>query len=165
MTRRRARSKKGSRVFGSVPSSNYKQVTLLGAVGLTGLMAMMTIEASTCTDVFLAFIKQVLLPELSPGQVVVGAGRRPRLDNLQAHKVPRVRVLIESAGCQLMYLPRYSPEFSPIEPCWSKLKARLRALGARTVEALDASLLDAMSTVTAQDARGWFGHCGYSKPL
>ncbi len=154
MTRLYARSEKGKRAYGSAPFGGYTQLTVLGALSLTGVVAVMTIEAATCTDVFLAFVEHVLLPALSPGQVVV-------MDNLRPHKVARVRELIEASGCQLMYLPPYSPDFSPIEPCWGKIKAKLRAMAARTVEALDLALVTALDSVTARDAEGWFTHCGY----
>ena len=104
---------------------------------------------------FRAYVSEVLAPTLKPGDVVV-------MDNLGAHKVDGIRAAIEASGAALIYLPPYSPDFSPIEPCWSKLKTCLRALKARTREALDSALAYAIDTVSASDARGWFGHCGYA---
>ena len=83
------------------------------------------------------------------------------MDNLQAHKGERVEQAIEARGCQLLFLPAYSPDFSPIEEAFSKLKAFLRKVGARTREALEEALLQALTTISTQDAQGWFGHCGY----
>ena len=86
------------------------------------------------------------------------------MDNLSAHKNQAVKDAITAAGLTLRYLPRYSPDFSPIEPCWSKIKTALRAVAARTVECLRAALDTAAAEVTAHDAAGWFGHCGYTSP-
>ena len=106
----------------------------------------MTIESPTDGDVFLAFVEQVLAPRLEPGHVVV-------LDNLSAHKVAGVRQLIEARGAQVLYLPPYSPDFNPIELAWSKLKQRLRGVKARVLEQLEPALADALSAITAQNAR------------
>jgi transposase len=105
--------------------------------------------------VFRAYVNQVLAPTLQPGDVVV-------MDNLGAHKVDGIRSAIEARGATLMYLPPYSPDYSPIEPCWSKLKTCLRAIKARTRDALDEALAQVIDTVTASDAKGWFTHCGYA---
>ena len=101
-----------------------------------------------------AYVEHILAPSLSAGQLVV-------LDNLSAHKGARVRQLIEARGCELLFLPAYSPDYSPIEETFSKLKTFLRRLGARTHEALQEAIGQALETVTAQDALGWFTHCGY----
>ena len=122
---------------------------------LEGVAASMTVDAATDTDVFGAFVEQVLVPTLRPGQVVV-------MDNLAAHKVEWIRQLIEHAGCRVVYLPPYSPDLSPIEPMWSKVKQLLRSAAAQTVEALHAAVGDALSAITASDCRGYFGHCGYT---
>jgi transposase len=98
----------------------------------------------------------VLAPTLHPGQVVV-------LDNLSPHEATRVRELIEAAGCRLLLLPPYSPDFNPIEQAWSKLKALLRGLGARTKEALEAALTQVLNAITTADTQGWFAHCGYAR--
>jgi transposase len=119
---------------------------LIGAIASTGLATLMTTRAFTNDAVFRAFVEQVLLPELRPGQVVV-------LDNLWPHKRAEIRQLIEAAGCRLLFLPRYSPEYNPIELCWSKMKNFLRSLAARTPESLEAGVALAMQAVTAADAR------------
>ena len=105
--------------------------------------------------VFVAFTREVLMPELRPGQVVI-------LDNLSPHKADEVRALIEAAGCRLLLLPPYSPDLNPIEQAWSKLKTLLRSAAARTKDALETALTQVIDTITAADARGWFGHCGYA---
>lgn len=157
MVRRFARAQGGSRALGRAPVQ-YKALTLLGALSLTGLRALMTIPAATDEAVFLAFIEQVLVPELRPGQVVV-------FDNLAAHKRPAITAAIEKAGCRVILLPPYTPEWNPIEACWSKMKEFLRARAARTLETLEAAVADAMEAVSAQDAQGWFRHCGYKVAL
>ena len=138
--------------------ARYERLTMLGAIALTGLLALMTIPSATDEAVFLAFIQQVLVPELRPGQVVV-------FDNLGAHKRPAVAAAIEGVGCRVIFLPRYTPEWNPIEPCWSKMKEFLRSRAASTRGALEAAVADAMETVTAQDACGWFRHSGYNVAL
>ena len=158
MVRRFARARRGRRAIGRAPAGRYEKLTLLGAIALSGLLALMTIPAATDGAVFLAFIQQVLVPELRPGQVVV-------FDNLAPHKQPAIRAAIEGAGCRVIFLPRYTPEWNPIEPCWSKMKEFLRARAARTRETLEAAVGDAMETVTAQDARGWFRYAGYKVAL
>jgi transposase len=114
----------------------------------------MTLEGAADTPAVAAFVEHVLVPALRPGQVVV-------MDNLAPHKAPRVRALIEAAGCRLLFLPPYSPDLNPIEPAWAKLKALLRGVGARTVDALNAALTTLVDAITATDAAGFFRHCGY----
>lgn len=154
MTRRYGRAARGQRVHDAVPAGHWRTLTLLGALGLGGVRAAMTVEAPTDGDVFLAYVEQVLGPRLEPGDVVV-------LDNLSAHKVAGVCELIEARGAQLLYLPPYSPDFNPIEPAWSKVKERLRAIKARTLPLLDDAITVALAAITPDDAAGWFHHCGY----
>jgi transposase len=157
MTRRHARAPQGQRALGSVPFG-WERLTLLGALGREGMVAGMSIEAATSTPVFLAFLEQVLVPALverKPGATVI-------MDNLRAHHAPAVEPLLKAAGLQLLYLPRYSPDLSPIEPGWSKLKNALRTTKARTRDALETALLPALDSITPANARGWFNHCGYS---
>jgi transposase len=154
LTRLYGRAPAGERAIGSIPQNYGSNVTLLGALGVTGLTALMTVDGATDGEVFLAFVEQVLCPTLEPGDIVV-------MDNLSAHKVAGVRPAIEGCGAQLLYLPPYSPDLSPIEQCWSKLKAVLRRIGARTREALEAAIKQALDTVTESDALAWFAHCGY----
>lgn len=117
----------------------------------------MSVEAATSTPIFLAYLEQVLVPELKrrkPDATVV-------MDRLAPHRAATVAEVLETAGLGLLYLPRYSPDLSPIEPGWSKVKSRLRSNAARTKEALEAELGTALDAITAQDAQGWFQHCGY----
>jgi transposase len=107
--------------------------------------------------VFEAFLEHVLVPKLRPGDIVI-------LDNVGAHKPEGMRGLIEAAGASLIFLPPYSPDMNPIEHCWSKLKAALKDFGARTVEDLHKAIRRAMDLVCADDAMGWFTHCGYGAP-
>jgi transposase len=149
-----ARAPRGQRAHGSVPRNRGKNTTLLASLSLEGIGASLLLEGATTAAAFEVYLEQLLLPSLAPGQIVV-------MDNLSAHKGARVRQLIEERGCQLLFLPAYSPDFSPIEETFSKIKAFLRRVGARTREALQEALVQALETVTSQDARGWFGHCGY----
>jgi len=127
---------------------------MIGALDVTGVRAMMTIEGATDGEVFEAFLERVLLRKLRPGDIVV-------LDNVGAHRTPNVRRLIEEAGAKVLYLPPYSPDLNPIELAWSKLKAILKEFGARTHDALDAAIRRAMDLIGRSDAAGWFKHCGY----
>ena len=147
-------AKRGERAYGQAPVNRGPNVTLLAGISLDGVIAPMQVEAATDGDVFLAYLDQVLCPCLKPGQIVL-------MDNLPAHKVSGVRARIEAVGASLLYLPRYSPEYNPVEQLWSKLKALLRAASARTPEALDAAITAAFESLRAEDIRGWFQHCGY----
>lgn len=154
MTRRYGRAPSGERVREATPAGHWSTLTLLGAMGANGMLASMTVESATDGDVFLAYVDQVLCPQLRPGQVVV-------MDNLSAHKVPGVRERIEAAGAELLYLPPYSPDFNPIEQCWAKVKQSLRSAKARTVEMLQSAIAQALTSVSPQNAAAWFAHCGY----
>ena len=142
-------------MVGAVPQNYGANVTMLAALSLQGVGAVMTVDGATDAAVFHAYVEHVLCPTLVPGDVVI-------MDNLRAHKVAGIRERIEACGARLIYLPPYSPDLSPIEPCWSKLKALLRTAQARTREALDAAIQQVLAAVTASDARGWFRHCGYA---
>ena len=156
LVRRHARAPRGQRAPGKVPWGRWRRLTLIGALGLDGMVASMSIAAATSTRVFLAFVEQVLAPALRgrPGAIVV-------MDNLAAHRAERVRAALDAAAIAYRYLPAYSPDLNPIEPARSKLKARLRGKAARTLDALDRQLAPALAAITAQDAQGWFHHCGY----
>jgi transposase len=154
MTRRYGWAPRPERVSEAVPAGHWRTLTVLAALTTTGVLASMSIESPTDGDVFLAFVEQVLAPRLEPGHIVI-------LDNLSAHKVPGVRQLIEDRGAQLLYLPPYSPDFNPIEQAWSKLKQQLRGVKARALEQLEPALSDALTAITAQNARAFFRHCGY----
>jgi len=149
-----ARAPKGTRAYGSVPRNRGKNTTLIAALGWSGMGESMIIEGSTNAAAFELYVEEILAPSLTEGQVVI-------MDNLAAHKGKKVEQLIEAKGCQLLFLPGYSPDFSPIEETFSKLKAHLRRAGARTREALQEALCQALLTVTTQDAQGWFRHCGF----
>jgi transposase len=154
MTRLRGRAPRGQRVAGTAPHGHWRVTTILGAIRQTGVAATMTIDSPTDAAVFRAYVEHVLVPSLRPGDVVV-------MDNLSAHKAPGVAERIGQAGAELIYLPPYSPDFNPIEPCWSKVKEFLRAIKARTQTLLEQAIGKALDAVTSADARGWFGHCGY----
>jgi transposase len=149
-----ARAPRGERAYGQVPRNTPKNTTLIASLTLAGMGPAMTLEGATDTAAFVAYIEQVLAPALRPGQVVV-------MDNLSAHKSERVRTLIEARGAELWYLPAYSPDLSPIEHAFSKLKTLLRRAAARTREALEQAIAAALDEITAADAAGWFTHCGY----
>jgi transposase len=147
-------AERGQKIPEAVPAGHWRSFTLLGAMTQSGLLATMTIEDATDTDVFLSFLDQVLCPKLQPGHIVV-------MDNLSAHKAPAVQEKIEAAGASLLYLPAYSPDLNPIEQCWAKIKLVLRTLKARTAEALDPAITEAIAAITPQDAIGWLQYCGY----
>jgi transposase len=155
MTRRYGRAGRGERVGEGTPCGHWRTLTVLGAIRASGWAATMTIEAATDGDIFLAYLEQVLCPQLQPGDVVV-------MDNLAAHKVRGVRELIHSCGAQLLYLPPYSPDFNPIEKCWSKVKQLLRGAKPRSLLSLESALTEALSATTPQNIQACFRHCGYA---
>jgi transposase len=149
-----ARAPKGERAYGKAPRNWGKNVTLICSMGAEGIGAAMSVEGATDGAAFETYVEHFLVPTLEAGRIVV-------MDNLQVHKMKRVRELIEGAGAEILFLPPYSPDFSPIEEAFSKVKAILRRIGARTREALLEATSEALSAVSSTDARGWFGHCGY----
>jgi hypothetical protein len=160
MVRLYGRSPRGTRACASAPFGHWTRVTVLGALGAEGIVGAMSVEAATSATVFHAYLDEVLLPELrrtKPDAVLV-------MDNLPAHKAPKVRALLDASGFGYRYLPAYSPDLNPIEPTWAKVKATLRRVAARTVEALHEALGPALGAVTPQDAAGCFHHCGYGGP-
>ena len=128
---------------------------MISSVRLDGTTACMTIEGATNTEVFRAYVREVLVPSLRPGDIVV-------MDNLGAHKNPDTISLIEKVGAEVRFLPAYSPDLNPIEMMWSKVKSLLRKAQSRTRPDLLAAISSALASVTSQDASGWFTHCGYS---
>jgi len=154
MTRLRARAPKGERAYGRVPRNRGRNTTLIASMTAEGMGPCMAVVGSTKKAVFEAYVEEVLAPSLRPGQVVV-------MDNLGAHRSERVRELVEGQDCELLFLPPYSPDFSPIEEAFSKIKTLLRKAKARDRSALVEAIGRALSAVTADDARGYFGHCGY----
>ena len=160
MARLYGRSPRGTRACASAPFGHWTRVTVLGALGAEGVVGAMGVEAATGAAVFHAYLEGVQLPALRrsrPDAVLV-------MDNLPAHKAPRVRALLDRSGFAYRYLPAYSPDLNPIEPIWAKVKTELRRLAARTAEALHAALGPALDAVTAQDAARCFRHCGYTRP-
>jgi transposase len=149
---------RGQRAHLSVPRNRGANTTLLSSMNSEGMgpcLAVVGFTSFTTIEVFEAYIEQVLVPTLQAGQVVI-------LDNLSAHKRDRVRELIEGRGCELLYLPPYSPDFNPIEEAFSKIKGIVRKAQARTREAVVEALGFAISAVSAQDVRGFFEHCGHT---
>ncbi len=145
------------RATGSVPRNHGKNTTLVAALAPDGLHEPWLIEGAIETESFVWYIAEQLAPTLRPGQIVV-------LDNLSVHKAERVRQAIEARHCQLLFLPPYSPDFTPIEQAFSKIKAILRGLGARTKEALQEAVRLAIEAITRHDAAAWFAHAGYALP-
>jgi transposase len=153
-TRRYGRAPKGERVPGAGPLGHWEVTTLIGALALDGVRASFSVDAAPDADIFQVFVEQILRPTLRPGDVVVW-------DNLPAHKAPQLQAQVEAAQATLLPWPPYSPDFNPIEQCWSKVKEFLPAAAARTSEALEQAIAQAFARITASDARGWFQHCGY----
>lgn len=154
LTPRYGRARRGQRCVGTVPRNWGLRTTLLAAMTLDGITASFIIDGATDRQLFELYVEQVLAPTLRPGQAVVW-------DNLSAHKSVRARAAIEAAGCQVVFLPAYSPDFNPIEQAFSKLKGGLRRAGERTHDGLWEAIGTELRQITSQDARGWFGHCGY----
>lgn len=154
LTRLFGRAAPGVRVAEGVPQNYGENVTMLAAMSMDGVSAPMTVNGAVDGDVFLAYVRQVLAPTLSEGDIVV-------MDNLGAHRTSGIAQAIEACGARLEYLPPYSPDYNPIEQCWSKVKTSLRKAKARTREALEAALKEALLRITQADARAWFAHCGY----
>jgi len=155
MMRLRARAPRGKRAYGKVPRNRGKNQTLIASITLEGGMGeAVSIEGATDAEVFEAYVEKFLAPTLKAGQVVV-------LDGLGAHRTGRVRELIEVRGADLLFLPSYSPDLNPIEEAFSKVKNTVRKVGARTREALDEAVGEALRAVTLEDVAGWFSHCGY----
>jgi transposase len=155
MTRQYARGPRGQRVVCKTPHGHWKILSTIAALTVGGMLGCGTFDGATDTETFLAFVRQGLVPHLVPGQVVV-------LDNLPAHKSPKVDALIESAGCRVLRLPPYSPDYNPIEMAIAKIKSILRKLARRTVGALLDAIGQAMSAITADDALAFIRHCGYA---
>jgi transposase len=154
MARAYARGPKGQRVVGSLPKNWGDSVTVAACLTDTGIVAPFYRHGSMNGDWMVAYAEQVLGPELRDGDIVV-------MDNLAAHKSARVRECIESHGAELLFLPPYSPDLNPIELAWSKMKALLRKVAARTYDALLEAVTDALRAITEQDAVSYFGACGY----
>lgn len=137
-----------------VPRNRGVVTTVLGAMALDGIRALMTIEGATTADVFEAFVESMLVPRLNPGDIVV-------MDNVGAHKPAHILERIRAAGAHVLFLPPYSPDLNPIELFWNKFKEMLRSMAARTPQELDHAIAKAMDLTTREDIAGWFRHCGY----
>ena len=157
MAARYGRAPRGERAVGTAPRNRGPNVTLLAALTPTGIGPAAVVPGAANGAAFEGYVGQVLAPALRPGQTVV-------LDNLSAHKGPRVRELVEAAGGRLLFLPAYSPDFNPIELAFAKAKPRLRRAAPRTLDALVGATAEALDAVSADDARGFYAHCGFPLP-
>lgn len=155
MTRLRGRAPRGQRLMAKVPHGHWNTTTLIAALGIEGVRCSTMVDGPVDGDVFEAFVAQVLVPELRPGDLVV-------MDNLSSHKRDRTRQRIEERGAMLMFLPPYSPDLNPIEMIFSKVKQLLRSLSCRRRDELWHAMQRVLDQVTASDAANCFRHCGYS---
>ena len=153
-TPRMARAPRGQRAYGLVPRNTPANITLIASLSLQGVGPSFVFDGATDTHAFVTYIEQVLAPTLRPGQVVL-------LDNLSVHKHARVQAAVAARGCRVWFLPPYSPDLSPIELAFAKIKETLRRIGARTREALEDALATALDAISSSDARAFFKHCGY----
>ena len=154
LARHYGRAEPGVRIIDKIPGARGENVSTLGALALDGMRQAVSLPGAVDGETFLFFIQQVLAPTLRPGEIVL-------MDNIPTHKVGGVQEAIEAVGARLEYLPSYSPDLSPIENFWSKVKTVLRRIGARTLADLLVALHYAFNTVTLDDILGWFTHCGY----
>lgn len=154
LTRLYARAVGGSRSSEAVPRNYGSSTSMISTIGCSGVQATMLIEGSVDTVVFNAYCEQVLRPTLKVGDVIV-------LDNLGAHRASRIDEITRCCGAAVIWLPPYSPDFSPIELLWSKVKAYLKKVKARTQAELEKAIAAALLTITVSDCRNWFRHCGY----
>jgi transposase len=155
LTREYGRALPGERVLEGVPSAYGSNYTLLGVLGVNGLEAPWVLEGALNGDLFKLYIAEVLTPTLRPGDILL-------MDNLPTHKVAGIAALVEARGARLEYLPPYSPDYNPIERCWSKIKTYLRKAKARTYRALVRAIKEALAMITEADIYAWFEFCGYS---
>lgn len=154
MARLRGRAPRGERLVGKIPHGHWKTTTFVAGLRSTALTAPCVIDGPMNGNAFIAYVEQILVPALTPGDIVV-------LDNLSAHKVPGVRAAIEAAGARLLYLPPYSPDFNPIEKPFSKIKSILEGIAARSVDALQAAVGEALQRFTPQECMNYFAASGY----
>ena len=154
MARTRGRAAKGERLRVAIPHAHWKTTTVVAGLRSTGLVAPMALDGPINGAAFLAYVEQVLVPELKAGDTVI-------MDNLGSHKGPGVRAAIEAAGARLLYLPPYSPNFNPIENAFAKLKALLRKAAERSVEGLWAAIAAAIGAFTTQECTNYFAAAGY----
>lgn len=154
MARLRGRAPRGERCRAGVPHGHWKTTTFTGALRLTGMTAPFVYDGAMNGNVFLAYVEQVLVPTLAPGDIVI-------MDNLPAHKAACIRDRIEAAGASLLYLPPYSPDFNPIENAFAKLKALLRAKAERTIAALWDAVGEVLDQFTTAECANYFKAAGY----
>lgn len=158
LTRLYARAPKGQRAHGKRPQARGRNVSLISALGFQGVLTQMSLFGAIDGLTFEAFVARKLVPQLWTGACVI-------LDNCSIHLGEAIENLITQAGATLIYLPPYSPDFSPIENCFSKVKSILRKLGARTYPDLAKAIEEAFSQVSLDDIKGWFTHCCYCTSL
>jgi len=154
MARLHGRAPKGERLRASIPHGHWKTTTFVAGLRLTGLTAPMLLDGPINRDAFQAYVEQVLVPELRPGDIVI-------MDNLSSHKGLAIRHAIEAAGASLLFLPPYSPDFNPIENAFAKLKALLRAAAERTVDSLWDRIGNLIDRFTPQECANYFAAAGY----
>lgn len=156
MTRAYGRSPRGERCVASIPYGHWKTTTFTAGLRLGGMVAPMVLDGPMDGNAFIAYVEQVLVPELGNGDIVI-------MDNLPAHKVSGVRQAIENAGASLLYLPPYSPDFNPIEMAFSKFKAFLKKTAARTVDDLWNAITEAIELFTPIECENYFAAAGYDR--
>jgi transposase len=154
MSRTYGYAPRGERARSSEPAEKGTRLNVIGALSVDGFLGGLEVTGSVNGDVFEAFVEGIVVPHLRPGKVVL-------LDNVRFHHRESIREIIEAKGASVLFLPAYSPEFNPIEECWSKLKAWIRKRAPRTVEALQEAITEAIHQVTQSDSEGWFRHAGY----
>jgi len=154
MARRYGRGKGGRRVVDHAPLNTPQSTTILSSVRLDGEVAFTIFQGGTTGDKFLTYLKDVLIPTLHPGDIVV-------MDNLRTHHIQAVGELLHDAGAEALYLPAYSPDLNTIEKLWSKVKATLRKLRVRSPDALDSAIQFAFRCVSPHDCLALFSHAGY----
>jgi transposase len=155
MTRACGRTARGERLNVGIPHGHWKTTTLVCAMGLKGIIAPMVLDGPINRDAFLAYVEQFLAPALKPGDIVI-------MDNLPAHKGDAVRRAVEASGAELRFLPPYSPDLNPIENAFSKLKAGLKKIAARTITQLWDAIADVLPTISTKDCRNFFINAGYA---
>ncbi len=158
MARTYGRAPIGQRVEGAKPRNTGANISLVGALKLSGVAAIMMLTGAIDGAAFKTFVEDLLVPTLQSGDLVL-------MDNSTTHKGKEIAQAIQATGAELKYLPRYSPDFSPLENCWSKLKELLRGMAARTLETLEEGVKNALNQITEEDVKGWFEHCGYCIPF
>jgi transposase len=154
MARRDGRAPRGQRLRAAIPHGHWKTTTFVAGLRNSGMVAPMVLDGPINGELFQAYVEQILVPELRPGDIVI-------MDNLGSHKGAGVRTAIEAAGAELLYLPPYSPDFNPIEYAFSKLKAALRKAAARTVDALWSVIGDTIGTFSQSECANYFVAAGY----